>query len=400
MATRKTVTTVETESGASGEGKDKIGEEIVITGEVDSVEQDLIAELLAAGIEEEITYAVRRVSPADKASYCTKYSRGDLSLDRIREDWGPGTYAITAFDAANKYRKRTTVKIAESLKAAPVVASQTSQLAEMAQILRANVPTSAPQGTDMTAVLVAMMKSQSDLLTAILTRPAPASPPAPDPLAMIAALRDVLKPQKESSEVDILLKGLSLGKDLAGGSEWTDVVAKGLDAVVPLLNSQSATSTTRPAVRSRPIPNTRQLPKSAPQTEAPVGEAPATEGADGGNMQIVQKLQWLSRQAMVLCRQAAAQKDPELYAEVFLDNLPEFFTLDEVHERLNQPDAVDELGKIHAPVLQYREWFEKFRVAALDMIAEEGEDDPAGTVIDSEASTVRRPGEKTDTPET
>jgi hypothetical protein len=410
---KKTVVTTETrEVDGASEGGDKRGDEIPLTAEGESVESDLVAELLAAGLEEDITYTVKCVSPATKAGYCTKYSRGELSLDRIREDWGSGTYTITAMDSQNHYRRRVTQKIVESAKPPNMPTSQTTQLAEMAQILRTNQP-AVPGGTDMTAVLVAMMKSQGDMLTAILTRPAPPPTPAPDPLAMIAALKDIMKPEKsETSGVDMLLKGLELGKELGGGSEWTDVFSKGLDTVVPLLGEavrgggSPAPNAARP-IQRRPIP-----PRPQAQLPAAAGSAPGQNGnisdasTGGANIQgsngegesvLLKKIEWLKRQAAVLAHQAARDKDPALYAELFLDNLPEqashgfVITLEDIHEQMSKPNAVAALGQLHPPVLEHPEWFEEFRKACLDLIVDEGDEDaPAGA---SDIATPSAEGE-------
>lgn len=396
MAAPRTLKTTTVETTTAPAEPQDANDEIIVAPETDSVEEDLIADLLAAGIEEEITYQVRRIAPADKAAYCTKYSRGDLSLDRIREDWGAGTYTITAFDAAKRYKKRNTVKIAESLRPTLGPTSQTTQLAEMAQILRANVPPAQQQGMDMGAVLTSIMQSQTSLLTAILSRPVPVPPPPPDPLPMITAIASLLKPaSSEASGVSMLLKGLQLGKEMSGGSDWTDVATRGLDTLAPivgeLVQARKNAAPTAPAATQRPIPHPSRValpPGHAPAQPAESARetSPETQPENEAAMDTIKKLQWLTRQATVLVVQAEADKNPELYAEVFVDQLPPFFTLAEVREQLDKPDAIDQLGRLHSPVLQYRPWFEKFRKAALrfivDIETDEKDEAPEGVVID------------------
>ena len=112
-----------------------------------------------------------------------------------------------------------------------------------------------------------------------------------------------------------------------------------------------------------------ELP-AAVQSEAP--PAPSQE-----EQPVLQKLQFVRAQINALLVQAARDRDPELYAAVMLDNLPDFITEDEILERFSAPDAIDTLIGLDSRVGQYRQWFEEFRRAVIaGFDTEEGETAP------------------------
>lgn len=72
-----------------------------------------------------------------------------------------------------------------------------------------------------------------------------------------------------------------------------------------------------------------------------------------------------------LCKKAAAQSDPILYAETVLDNLDD----DQLTALLNmQPTPVDALAQIVPEVAQHRQWFDQLLAAVRDALAPHGED--------------------------
>lgn len=97
---------------------------------------------------------------------------------------------------------------------------------------------------------------------------------------------------------------------------------------------------------------------------------------------MMQQLAWLRAQVASLSNQAAKHAasggrsgDPELYAEIVLDNLPPYIPAEMLFQRLSAPDALDQLATLDARVTQYRPWFDAFRQAVLDSFSP---DDGAG----------------------
>ena len=98
---------------------------------------------------------------------------------------------------------------------------------------------------------------------------------------------------------------------------------------------------------------------------------------------MLQQLNWLRHQVNVLVHQAMKGGDPQLYAAVMLDNLPDFLTEEDIYQRMRSPSAVNDLAKFDPRVNQYTDWFDKFRTAVLAEF--EDEDVPPGP----EDSTAR-----------
>jgi hypothetical protein len=348
--------------------------------ETPDADDDALGRLVEMGGGSDARYEVRRTSPAEFAGYVGTYGADELSLDRLAEEWGGGKFTIRARGGRGNFLGSANVQIAGKAKnksdgSAPAVAAP-----------------AASGGADLGAVLTAMQKSSdaqitmlTNLVTGLLNRPAPALPTPPDPLAMIAALKDVLKPAKADSGADavaMLLKGIDLGKSLEGGGGETgfaDVMLKGFDMV------KSVASTT--AAKPKPAP--RRLAAPAPGT-VPAIEAPAAsptpnkqespnrpEGAPV--LPVFKQLQWIGQQAKFLVIQASREKDPELYAELFLDNLPDFLPVEEVHKQMSEVGAVQRLAQINPDVLKFPEWFEEFRAAVVRLIEEEPEDEDEDT---------------------
>lgn len=92
---------------------------------------------------------------------------------------------------------------------------------------------------------------------------------------------------------------------------------------------------------------------------------------------MLQQLAWLKAQLNTLCYQAAkhaadpTKGDPELYADIVLDNLPVFITPQALYERLAAPDALAQMAQVDARVNNFLPWFTTFRQAVLDAFSPE-----------------------------
>ena len=87
----------------------------------------------------------------------------------------------------------------------------------------------------------------------------------------------------------------------------------------------------------------------------------------------MKKITWLQKISADLCARAQRGKSAELYAEVFLDNLPPFVSEQEVAQRFQSPDAIAQLAQLNPNVAQFAPWFEEFRQHVIEILA--GEED-------------------------
>lgn len=364
-----------TAPAAAAEQNHEIGtEQLIDEGEV--TEQDAIAELRGMGASSEYKFTVSRSAGRDgkAGGYCATYGVGELSLDAIREQFGGGKYAIRVTEASGRYVTNRTVEIVDLPKAnAPAIIAAApavpTDMQGLAAVIAAMKP-AAGGGQDMTQLLIAMMKSQTDQMLALMNRPQPAAPSLSDLLALINAS----KPKSEDSSVDLLLKGLELGRSLDGGqSSMMDVAREGLGLLGPLIQQQQAAPP-----RARAIP---ALPSPVAADGHGTNEAAAvrvTNPATNQENAMLQQLAWLRQQLNALIAQASRQKNPELYAEVMLDNLPPYITPEIILERMSAENAIDQLAMLDGRVNQFRPWFEEFRKAVADLLTDTGEEEDEG----------------------
>ena len=81
-------------------------------------------------------------------------------------------------------------------------------------------------------------------------------------------------------------------------------------------------------------------------------------------------LNWVRQQTTMLCYQASRGKQPALYADLFLDNVPEGITVETLAEQLQGEGAIEKLAAINGDVLKHRAWFEQFRDEVLARLAD------------------------------
>ena len=333
--------------------------------EAEDAESDVIAELRGIGAGDGLRYRVSKVSgkPGEAAGYCATYDAGDLSLDAIREQFGGGKYRIRVVDMAGQYKGNATVDIvglpkiaAPSAPAAPPPQDYNG-IASIIEALKKGQP--APDGNNATMTLMlGMIENQGKMFQAMMT--ANKGPSVAEILAIVNAQGGG---GNSKSSVDLLLEGVKLARELGGGGggedSMTSVAKEGLGILGQLIEQRGAPAAQHSAPRLPP-------PAAGAVAAAPV----AVIQPEGGNVGILEKINWLKRQTAGLVLQASRDKDPELYAEVMLDNLPPFISPQEILQRLSAADAVDQLAALNSDVLQHREWFDDFRQEVVRMLTE------------------------------
>lgn len=354
-------------------------EEVVVAElpEDEGGEDDALAELRGLGAGGDHRFTVSRVStePGRKAGYCKTYTVGDLSLDTIRDEFGGGKFKIRVIDSAGKYVSQTTVDIVDLPKPAAAAAAVTApgaDLAGIAALLAAVKPGDGAGGiAQIMTMMMAQQKATTDMIVGLMNRPVPQGPSITDILSIMNANKT-----EKTDPVALLLQGLELGKTLAGGGDdgggMLGVAKQGLELITPLV--QQGMEDRRAAIAANP----RRL--SAPKATAEVtptatGVAPVASNVETAGAQpvnVLKQLQWIKAQLNMLVQHASRDKDPELYAEVMLDNLPDFISVEDIEKHIGATDAVAQLARIDSRVTQFAPWFEKFREAVKTFIADEG----------------------------
>ena len=327
-------------------------------------ERDLVE--LGGGAPSGNKWVVKCIAPIAQQGHCCEVAAGELSLARIAEEYGAGKYEFRLLDPRGVYVTQRTITLRASNKAS-------NQPAPI------SAPVS-PLNDPIVQLLLAQSKEQVAMLTNVLQtafqRPQPA---VADPLDMLVKMKEFFQPSKGPTEMETFLRGLEFGKDLQGGggeTNWLDLISQGVKHVGPLLAASSrdtgqavASQTPIRTLPSRAVESTRQqAPASASNNSSDnrnvnVETRPESEGAP-----MLKLLNWMRIQVNGLVYQASRGKSPELYAEVFLDNLPDYVPIDEMLKRLQDDNAVTQLAQLNKDVLTFKPWFEEFRAAVLKMM--------------------------------
>ena len=363
MPRKKVVTTRE-----ELDGKDAETTEIQVPDAVADESDDILGALLGTDGRK---YRVHKMpsKAGEREAFCQDYTKEEFDPAAIRAVFGGGTYRVTVFGEDNKITNSRRLTIAD-LPKSNLVIDQNPR----------------PAQTDATQLmLMEFIKGQSQMVAALLSRET--APPVAGPTAMeLVTLIKALQPADGGTDpVALLLKGLELGKGMGdGGTDWMDLAKTGLTAAVAMAGKPAAPA---PTVTRAPPPQLTVKNGAAP-ADVPRGTPAEPTPAEREQMDIIKKLNWLKAVTGDLVRRAAKGKDAELYAEVFLDNLPDFISLEEVAERFADPGAVAMLAQLDPAVTAYAPWFAEFQAAVNSMIASD-EDDPLPPVIDADGVSLQ-----------
>lgn len=349
--------------------------------ELDAV--DPLAKLDEIGVDGGAKYRVHRTSPTGFDGYIGTYTREELEPDAIFAEWGGGRFRITVVDAAGKVRGNAILMIAGKPKhkadpaQSPTAMTPAPGLgSEMARVLE-GIQASQVAAQKATDTQMAMLTT---LLTSLINKEPPKAPPAPDPLAMLEKAAAILKPREDSGgkAVEMLLKGMELAKGFGGGDHepgMADVFLEGFRTIKDAAKLAPNAHQPRPAQRRIAQP---------PAASAAAPDAPPPEPPTEAQKQDA----WIAQQVKFLTVQASRNKDPELYAELFLDNLPAFLSEEEAQRRMSDEGELRKLAEAVPAVMNYLPWFEKFREAVLTFIAQGARQaaEPGGVVVDHDAA--------------
>lgn len=348
--------------------------------ELDAV--DPLAKLDEIGVDGGAKYRVHRTSPTGFDGYIGTYTREELEPDAIFAEWGGGRFRITVVDAAGKVRGNAIL----------MIAGRPKHKADPAQSPTAMTP-AAGLGSEMARVLEGIQASQAaaqkatgdqiglltTLITSLINREPPKAPPAPDQFALIEKLAPILKPQDNSGKaVEMLLQGIELANRFGGGGHepgMADVFLEGFRTIKDAAKLAPNAHQPRPAQR-RIAPQPQGV--AAAPGEAPPAATPPTEAQ--------KQDRWIKQQVEFLVVQASRAKDPELYAELFLDNLPPFLPEAEAKRRMSDEAELTKLAEAVPAVMNYLPWFEKFRDAVLAFIDQGARQSADPGVIDHDAA--------------
>ena len=295
-------------------------------------------------------------------------------LPTLRDEYGGGTFLVVVYKENRIFKKKRLMIEAKPKKVEDRPAPTTQENGAMFEVMRQ------------------MQEANRELLGQIAT----AVSQRPDPMAsmmqavaMMAQIKEVMGFGGGQNAVDPMKQfrdSISIAREMmemaggGGGHDTSDVLMKAIESFAPMIAKATekeldAMPSKTPALSSptpfRPIAGPQSLPVKPAAPQPPVG----------GPEMLIQMA--LKKNMPMLMDKAAKGKDPGLYAEVVLDNIPESF-FPQFVRFIAQPDALDKMIAAYPPAAQYREWFAQLREAILadgeESEEEEGSEDeiPAG----------------------
>ncbi len=285
---------------------------------------------------------------------------GGEIMERCRDNYGTGDFRVHIRDGA-RIVKNAPFSVEAKKEPDPATTAGNSNLELVAIMQSSNDRMLTMFQTTMAAFAEAFKGNQQPQQTF-------------DPIAAQASLMQQLVALKSMSEpkdktkdaVDMFVQGISLAKDLSpkdGETNSSDILVKALEmfggpmAEMAKSNLGAQTAPALPSPMGPPNPMQPPAPTGDPQVDAD-----AKKEYEMGLQKMV-----LNQQLQFLLRQAAANKDPELYAELLLDQAGE----ERVLAFVGQENAIDQLVELNGEVANHRVWFEALRVAILELTAPE-----------------------------
>jgi hypothetical protein len=348
-----------------------------------------------------------RTMPADKAGFCDKIPVAEFDLLMLKNKYGPGTYRVRFNGPTGFLPGGSTIKIAATPEKPTAPAGDFQSFLELQarrdsersnklwELAIISVPAliagffQRPQGNDVAALVTALKPSPGPTLADLST-------------AMVN-MRTLTAPEKQDSKIDEILKvfeaaqnlmGDKEGSQSSGGSSWVDVIRDLIkvapDAIKPMLEARMQ------AMQQQMQPGKVMQVTPAVAAPKPIGTNAATvptmntsanssvDGATspGANMREIWEPLAKQHLAKVL---DWAQKDrnPEIYSEIFIDDLPDlsgYFSVDEVIGHLKNPIWYEKVCELEPRLKAHPDYCKEFHAAVVAIVeqlrAEALEDQP------------------------
>lgn len=299
----------------------------------------LLAELPAAAAS--ITLSRRNDKNPTQWDYCTKIPVNEFDLEAVKREFGGGIYRGQVKQGTGQMVRQFTFSI------------------ESRFVPQAFQQPAAGPGAQAIALQEEAMENRKlfrDLLLALAARPA-----GGNDLDTAIKLATLLKGDSTSGGAtvrDLLAmfqQGMQLGADR---QPLSDSFGGVVSAASPLLNAIAKNLEAQVEERRRVLGGGAPVRESSVQGPlSPAGGPPRTEsGPVSGPYSWLGKVQPYFAQLVNL---AKLDKDPELYADVVLDQLPDEFVA-ELEEAAKDPAFVQEVLSRVSEARMYRGWFEAF----------------------------------------
>jgi|SRR5579872_226746 len=300
---------------------------------------------------------------SDPRGYCFRDDASALPTlddlrDRVRREYGPGEYQCH-LKQKNRIVKNLFITIAEAVTVKPEAVKPAGSEASTA--INAAI-----------APVMELVRTQSaeaaELRKALLTG---SRGSINDMVLMMGAMGSMMKalaPGRNSSDPMEMLERVfamkkRLDEEIGGGDDEPEWWERAIDKATPLLtNALGAFAASRGG--ALPVPNSAQNTPGAPAMN-PIDNI------------IVGILRPYAGLLQTVNAGAESGGEPDTYAEILLDQLPESvsfmgqeieLTDDLIKQGLTRPDGLDTFLRVYPPARLYREWYGKLIQAVLALL--------------------------------
>jgi hypothetical protein len=302
----------------------------------------------------DIKWTVTRTSDFGnkRAGYVGTLTTGDVSMETIANEWGKGTYRVRGTRSNGQFVKSTTVVIAEEPKRPPQAlmpagSGPTSSVQDFIALMDARAEREGEKWLKWAAILSPLLApafsnlfggAKGTTLTELTTA-----------LANIKQLDGGTKVDQMQEFTKLLeLVDKVKGDEKPAGSTWADIVRDGIGQVGPILGGLVQLKTGH------------ALPAPAAAATPAIENAKTAEESP-----MIGLLAWFKSQLEGLIYQASRNRDPLLYAEVVLDNVPAGADLAQLRGILAAEDWWQKLVMFSPGVQPYPQWFAECRAELL-----------------------------------
>ncbi len=333
----------------------------------EELDDDLVRALTELDDGPDISWQVKRVSEPNPGFCEPRLSTAELSVQRIAELFGPGRYHVRGIRSNGQFFKHSTLTIASPPKkdASPIVKDTGTDPSTLFQFMQLQMQQSQAAAAQQTAVLTALIgKPQSEFPWPALLSATPA--------VLVAAKEFFSKKDNEDASMEKILKLVTIveklkGNDKETGTSWPDIIRDALPTIASTFQ-RSPTNGMHPrsASATQATPVQAQIAKpTATSLETPEAVEPTVE---------IMSMNWLRDKINELIANAAANKNPELRAEVFCDDLPAYIPETLVIELLSSDDWFEKLAGFDSRVTLYPAWFAELRDNILITLQPDGDE--------------------------
>lgn len=339
----------------------------------------VMEEIRASGA---VRLIVMRTLPDTKKGYVGELTPAEFTYETVRKRWGAGRYRIRCMGPRGMVPGGGTIDIAEQAEAAP----GTQPAGDLLSVLRAEREAERDRERAEKNEREERFLKWGAILVPVLT-------PAISGLfgakkegitELVTALASMKQLQGgDESKVDQFIKMFELAQSVGGkgGGEtnWLDIVKEGISGARPLIENLATRALSSPSPDGAPrggfglspaLTSPLTTPPALPSSSATPTPDPSTSGSNQDNPMLA-LLPWLKNQLEFLIVQAARDRDPALYAELMVDNLPDAVKPENLVQLVSQDNWWTVLQNFNPQVKPYQGWFTGFRQELLVMLSGE-----------------------------